>query len=114
MRIVAIIMINFIFFMTFQTVDCCYYNKNFLKNLNRSIVSSCNKKALFITNNNDVYNCIIKKENNCNELQNYTEYVNISNNCMKIQREQLFEAEIRLSALIWFGLVIFAIILSGV
>lgn len=113
MRIVAIIMINFIFFMTFQTVDCCYYNKNFLKNLNRSIVSSCNKKALFITNNNDVYNCIIKKENNCNELQNYTEYVNISNNCMKFQREQ-FGAGILLSASIWIGMGIFAMILSGV
>ena len=112
MRVVSIIMICFILFIIFQKIDCCYYNRNFLKNLNRSIFKNCNKKALFITNNNDVYNCIMNQKKNCNELQNYTEFANVSNNCIKIQQEQLFGARIRLSTLIWFGLVIFAMILS--
>lgn len=113
MRVVAIIMICFILFMTFRTVDCRYHNRNFLKNLNRSIVKGCNKKALFITNNNDVYNCIINQEKNCNELQNYAEFANVSNNCMKFQRQQ-FGAGILFSACIWVGMGIFAMILSGV
>ncbi len=46
MRVVSIIMICFILFIIFQRVDCCYYNRNFLKNLNRSIFKNCNKKAL--------------------------------------------------------------------
>ncbi len=114
MRVVSIIMISIILFMIFQKVDCCYYNQNFLKNFNRSIVINCNKKALFITNNNDVYNCIMRQKKNCNELQNYTEYINVSNSCIKIQQEQLFGARIQLSALIWFGLVIFAMIFSSI
>jgi hypothetical protein len=56
----------------------------------------------------------MRQKKNCNELQNYTEYINVSNSCIKIQQEQLFGARIRLSALIWFGLVIFAMIFSSI
>jgi hypothetical protein len=113
MRVATIIMMCFIFFMTFQVVDGRYHNRNFVKNLNKSIVKGCNKQALIATNNNDVYNCIMNQNKNCHELQNYAEYVNISNSCMKIQREQ-FGAGILFTVSIWFGLAMFAMIFSGV
>ena len=113
MRVIAIIMIIFIMFLTFRKVDSANRNRYFLRNINRSINNSCNKKALLETNNNDVYNCIIHREKNCNELQNYAEYAIISENCMKIHREQ-FGAGILISVTMWIGIGIFSMVMSGV
>ena len=113
MRIITVIIIIFILFMNFRMVNGRYHNRNFIRNLNKSIVKSCNKKALLMTNNNDIYNCIMSNEKNCYELPNYIEYADILKTCMKVNQEQ-FGAGILLSAAMWVGIGIFSMIMSGV
>lgn len=58
--------------------------KNYIRNIENSILITCNKKALNKTCNYDVYNCIINKYNNsCSKLENYTTFINIKNECIK-------------------------------
>ena len=111
MRVIAIIMISFNFLMNIQTIDCRYYN-NFIRNMKKSIVRNCNNRALYMTNNSEVYDCIMKKEMNCHQLENYTEYSEISENCIKINRKQ-FELGIVYSVAMWIGFGLFAAIMSG-
>ena len=57
--------------------------RNIVKNINNIINKSCNNKALSMTNNTDMYNCItVNNTNNCKYITNYTEFINVKNNCV--------------------------------
>lgn len=59
------------------------FARNYVSNMEKSIMNNCNKMALNKTSNYDVYNCIIDKNNNtCSTLENYKKFVNIRNECM--------------------------------
>ena len=57
---------------------------NYIKNVNKAIYNTCNKKAFNITNNIDIYNCIrVNNSNKCCHLGNFTEYNNLRIVCIK-------------------------------
>lgn len=73
---------------------------NYMKNLNKSINKLCNNKALIITNNINVYNCLNNNINNCKNLNNYTEFYNIKSECIK-DYESEFGKGIFISIILW-------------
>jgi len=82
------VLIVVIIIITAITVDCRNYNtKNYMRNLNKNIMNYCNKKALSKTNNTESYNCIISS-NDCSNIENFTEFKNIRNECIKQQRNE--------------------------
>ena len=59
--------------------------KNYMKNLNKNIVSYCNNQAHLKTKSEESYNCMISN-NDCSHIDNFTEYMNIRNECIKEKR----------------------------
>jgi len=58
------------------------YSRMYAKNNKRSIINACNRIALNQTNEIEIYNCL-NENNNCENLNNYEEFIIIRNNCIK-------------------------------
>jgi hypothetical protein len=56
--------------------------KNYLRNIENTIINICNYKAYSETNNTNIYNCIKNKNNSCYTLENYTHYNSIRIECI--------------------------------
>ena len=60
-----------------------FYMKRYVKKLNDAIHRKCNKEAYNLTNNTELYNCVlVYKTNNYNYIKNFTDYINIKNKCI--------------------------------
>lgn len=58
--------------------------KSYVKNINNAVYKKCNKEAFNITNNIEVYNCLlVNSSNKCSHLDNYTDYNNNRILCVK-------------------------------
>lgn len=60
-----------------------YIFNNYIKELDKSINNICNKNTLNITNNKDIYNCLlVNKSNNCSYINNFINYNTINKLCI--------------------------------
>lgn len=77
-----IILIGFLMIVSVEGNLRYSYAKNYMRNAKKSFINICNKIALNETNNNDIYNCLIENNNNCENLENYSNFIKIRNNCI--------------------------------
>lgn len=74
---------------------------NYMKNLNKSINGFCNKEALLITKNYEIYDCLIKNNiNDCKNINNFDDYINTKNNCINKKNNEIAYG-ILISLLLW-------------
>lgn len=82
MNKLVIILIGFLMIVSVEENLRYSYAKNYVRNAKKSFINICNKIALNETNNNDIYNCLIENNNNCQNLENYSNFITIRNNCI--------------------------------
>ena len=78
-----IIFIGFTLIVSVQSNFHNRYAKSYVRNIEKSIIRNCNKFALNKTNDYDIYNCISNNNANCADFKNYTNFINIKNECIK-------------------------------
>lgn len=88
MRIIFFTIIIILIIINLRFVEG-FYCKKYLKNIRKNINIICNKEAYLITNYTDIYNCMNNNSNNCMYIENYKEYINIKNNCVKKYNDEI-------------------------
>jgi len=76
-----------IIIMIIMNVNARYHNThNYVQQIDKTIIESCNIKTYRETNNEPVYKCIVDKNKNCNIITGYNEYNKIMYNCIDDKR----------------------------
>jgi hypothetical protein len=79
--------------------------RNYLKNVQRSMVNNCNNRALIMTNNTEMFKCVVERRNgNCCEIVNSTEFMAIRDNCISNYHAE-FGKGVMIAIAIW-GIII--------
>jgi hypothetical protein len=102
---VVILIIFFITIFTYCEAARGLPMKSLVKNLNNAINRACNKKAYEITNNTEMYNCMMTNNtNDCKYITNYTEFITAKNSCVDEKNSEIGSG-IFISFLGWFILM---------
>jgi hypothetical protein len=62
--------------------------RNYVKNMNKAVVSYCNMEAHKKIGNETIYNCFKNNMNNCKTLANYSEFNVIRSECIDIKNSE--------------------------
>jgi hypothetical protein len=92
-----------------NTVDSRYHHKfmrNYISNIQKNIYYRCNNEALKKTNNIDVYNCFINKNNSCHLINNYNDFNLIKKECVKNYIND-FNMGILISIILWVIIIMY-------
>jgi hypothetical protein len=79
-------------------------SRNYLKNVEKTIVNNCNNRAFRLTNNTEVFECIKYKKGDCCNLANFTEFSNIRNECISEYHSE-FGKGVLISIAIWVVII---------
>lgn len=96
MRVAIILMIMIMI----ETSEGICMNK-YVKNVNKAIYNKCNREAHIITNNTNIYKCLIDNSSyRCGNLENFTEYNNLRFKCINRNNSEI-GCGILISIIIW-------------
>lgn len=88
-NLMKMIIIKFLIILMIYHINTCEgmrgLNMNkYVKNINKIVYKKCNKEAFNITNNIEIYKCLLVNNSNiCSNLDNYTDYNKIRFLCIK-------------------------------
>lgn len=75
--------------------------RNYFRNVKKTIDYRCDILALNKTNNINMYNCFrTNKSNDCNHLDNYTDYYNVKSKCVSDYNSEIGNGFI-ITIIIW-------------
>ena len=76
------IIILFIIILSYCELSSSFNIRNYINDLDRAVNKACNRKALTITNNSDMYNCLkVNTSNNCMHIENFSSYIKEKDIC---------------------------------
>lgn len=103
---VIIVIIFFITIFTYCEAARGLPIKGLVKNLNNAINKACNSKAYTITNNTEMYNCMmVNNTNDCKYISNYSEFIKTKNSCVDEKNSEVGSG-IFISFFGWFILML--------
>jgi|LauGreDrversion4_2_1035121.scaffolds.fasta_scaffold228314_3 hypothetical protein len=77
------IIILFIILLSNCELSSSFNIRNYINDLDRAVSKACNRKALTITNNSNMYNCLlVNKTSNCSYIENYENYITLKKMCI--------------------------------